>query len=302
MLETEFHTDDGVVRLVDGMPIRTRWPDLVRLVEGVKGRVRMRMELIIRFDYGSIVPWVRQSGKSALLAVGGPDALELLSPVPTRGEGLTTVAELRGRRRASACPSSSPGTRATRTRRSPPTRCASSWRPSGTGSAGRTRCTYQGPWREAVVRSLLTLKALTYAPTGGIVAAVTTSLPEQLGGVRNWDYRYCWVRDATLCLYALLQGGYHEEARAWRDWLLRSVAGSPDDLRTLYGVAGERRLPELELPWLPGYEGSRPVRVGNAARGPAPARRVRRADGRAVHRAPASACPTTRTPGGCSAS
>jgi len=264
VLETEFQTADGVVRVVDAMPIRTTFPDLVRMVEGVRGKVRMRMELIIRFDYGSIVPWVRKIGQHRLLAVGGPDAIELRSPVPTRGEDLTTVATFdvaEGERLPFLL----------------------SWHPSHEAPAVATdpikelldterhwqrwadTCQYQGPWREAVVRSLLTLKALTYAPTGGIVAAATTSLPEQIGGVRNWDYRFCWVRDATLSLYALLQGGYHEEARAWRDWLLRSVAGSPDDLRTVYGVAGERRLPELELPWLAGYEGSRPVRVGNGA-------------------------------------
>jgi GH15 family glucan-1,4-alpha-glucosidase len=263
VLETEFHTADGVVRVVDAMPVRTQWPDLVRLVEGVKGRVRMRMELVIRFDYGSVVPWVRRAGRG-LLAVGGPDALELMSPVPTRGEGMTTVASFDVAAGDSVPflltwhpshedppPASDPLQQLAETERY--------WH------RWSRRCTYQGPWRDAVMRSLLTLKALTYAPTGGIIAALTTSLPERIGGVRNWDYRYCWVRDATLCLYALLQGGYHGEARAWRDWLLRSVAGSPDDLRTLYGVLGERRLTELELPWLPGYENSKPVRVGNKA-------------------------------------
>jgi len=264
VLETEFHTDEGIVRVVDAMPVRTRWPDLVRAVEGVKGRVRMRMELVIRFDFGSIVPWVRKVGHNTLLAVGGPDALELRSPVPTRGEGMTTVAEFEV----------APGDRVPflltwhASHEEPPTPADPLQQLDETQRYWQRwsdQCKYEGPWHEAVVRSLLTLKALTYAPTGGIVAAVTTSLPECIGGVRNWDYRYCWVRDATLCLYALLQGGYQEEAKAWTDWLLRSVAGSPDDLRTLYGVRGERRLPELELSWLPGYENSRPVREGNRA-------------------------------------
>jgi len=264
VLETEFHTDDGVVRVVDGMPIRTRWPDLARVVEGIQGKVRMRMELVIRFDYGSIVPWVRKGRDNALLAIGGPDALELLSPVPTHGERMTTVAtfDVSAGERVPFLLTWHPSHQAPPIPSDPIHQLAETERYWQRWS---DRCGYRGPWREAVVRSLLTLKALTYAPTGGIVAAVTTSLPEQIGGVRNWDYRYCWGRDATLCLYALLQGGYHEEARAWRDWLLRSVAGSPDDLRTLYGVRGERRLPELELPWLPGYENSRPVRVGNRA-------------------------------------
>jgi GH15 family glucan-1,4-alpha-glucosidase len=263
VLETEFETDEGVVRVVDAMPVRTHWPDLVRIVEGVRGRVRMRLELIIRYDYGSIVPWVRKVGRG-LLAVGGPDALMFQSPVPTRGEGMTTVASF----------DVAPGDQLPFVLTWHPSHELAPSTPDPIRLVTETerywtrwsrRCTYQGPWREAVVRSLLTLKALTYEPTGGIVAALTTSLPERIGGVRNWDYRFCWVRDATLCLYALLQGGYHDEARAWRDWLLRSVAGSPDDLRTLYGVLGERRLTELELPWLPGYENSKPVRLGNLA-------------------------------------
>ena len=264
VLETELHTADGVVRITDGMPVRTRWPDLARVVEGVRGHVRMRMELVIRFDYGSIVPWVRKVGNSRLRAVGGPDALELVTPVPTRGEGMTTVAtfDVTAGDRVPFLLTWHPSHEHPPSPVDPIHQLAETERH---WQRWADACTYQGPWREAVVRSLLTLKALTYAPTGGIVAAVTTSLPEQLGGVRNWDYRYCWVRDATLCLYALLEGGYHEEARAWRDWLLRSVAGSPDDLRTLYGVHGERRLPELELPWLPGYAASKPVRVGNRA-------------------------------------
>jgi len=263
VLETEFHTDEGVVRVIDAMPIRTRWLDVVRVVEGVEGKVRMKMELVVRFDYGTIIPWVRKT-KRALLAIGGPDAVELFSPVPTRGQGFTTVASF-DVAKADRLPfliNWYPSHEDPPPRADPIRELAATERYWGKWSA---RCVYEGPYREAVVRSLLTLKALTYEPTGGIVAAVTTSLPEHLGGVRNWDYRFCWVRDATLCLYALLQGGYLEEAKAWRDWLLRSVAGSPDDLRTLYGVQGERRLTELELPWLPGYEGSKPVRVGNLA-------------------------------------
>ena len=264
VLETEFHTDEGVVRVVDCMPVRTQWPDVARVVEGVSGSVPIRMELIIRFDYASIVPWVRRMEDGTLLAVGGPDALELRTPAPLRGEDLRTVADFKV----------APGETVP---------FLLTWHPShekaprprdpvrGLKETERywqkwaNRCTYRGPWRDAVVRSLLTLKALTFAPTGGIVAAPTTSLPECLGGERNWDYRFCWLRDATLTLYALLQGGYQDEAESWRDWLLRAVAGSPGDLRTLYGVGCERRLTELELPWLPGYEGSRPVRIGNAA-------------------------------------
>jgi GH15 family glucan-1,4-alpha-glucosidase len=264
VLETEFQTDEGVVRVVDCMPIRTRWPDVVRVVEGVSGSVPMRMELTIRFDYGSIVPWVRRMEDGTLLALAGPDALELRTPVELRGEGLKTVATFTVAKGDQVPflltwhPSQEKAPRPRDPVREIET-TAHDWH------QWAKRCTYRGPWREAAMRSLLTLKALTYSPTGGIVAAVTTSLPECLGGERNWDYRFCWVRDATLTLYALLQGGYQEEAEAWRDWLLRSVAGSPEDLRTLYGVAGERRLPELELHWLPGYEGSCPVRVGNAA-------------------------------------
>ena len=264
VLETEFQTRDGVVRVIDFMPVRTRWPDLVRVVEGVQGRVRMEMDLVIRFDYGSIVPWVRKIAKNTLRAVGGPDALELITPVPTRGEGMTTVAnfDVVAGERVPFVLTWHPSQEHPPTSIDPLHQLAETER---YWQHWADECTYQGPWREAVIRSLLTLKALTYAPTAGIVAAVTTSLPERLGGVRNWDYRFCWVRDATLCLYALLQGGYKEEARGWRDWLLRSVAGSPDDLRTVYGVRGERRLPEIELPWLPGYAASAPVRVGNNA-------------------------------------
>jgi GH15 family glucan-1,4-alpha-glucosidase len=263
VLESEFTTADGTVRLVDCMPPRGKAPDVVRVVEGVRGRVPMSMELIIRFDYGSIVPWVR-SVSGALTAVGGPDALILRAGVPTHGRGLTTVAAFdvcEGQRVPFVLtwhPSHEP----------PPEPLDAEHEVKSTEAwwrAWSSRCAYEGPWKEAVVSSLLALKALTHAPTGGLVAAPTTSLPEWIGGVRNWDYRYCWLRDATLTLYALLLAGYSEEAAAWRDWLLRAIAGDPSKLQILYGIAGERRLHEVELPWLPGYQGSRPVRVGNAA-------------------------------------
>jgi GH15 family glucan-1,4-alpha-glucosidase len=263
VLETEFASEDGTVRIVDCMPPRQKHPNLVRVVEGVAGRVPMRMQFVVRFEYGSIVPWITRRG-CLLSAVAGPDALTLRSPIATRGEGLTTVAEF-----AVSAGESVPFvlTWHLSYERAPreidPHRAVAeteAWWREWSG-----RCSYEGEWRDAVERSLIVLKALTYAPTGGIVAAATTSLPEQLGGVRNWDYRYCWVRDATFALYALMTAGYTAEARAWRDWLVRAVAGEPRQMQIMYGVAGERRLTELELPWLPGYEGSAPVRIGNSA-------------------------------------
>ncbi len=263
ILETDFETADGMVTLIDCMPPRTRQPDVVRIVVGKRGRVKMRMQLVIRFDYGSVVPWVRRIDGS-LQAIAGPDVLRLDTPVETRGENLTTIAEFEvaeGERVPFVLtwyPSHQP----------PPPRidpeealrftaeCWDQW---------SSKLTYKGPWRDAVQRSLLTLKAMTYAPTGGIVAAATTSLPEQLGGVRNWDYRFCWLRDATFTLYALMKSGFEDEARDWREWLLRAIAGKPSELQIMYGLSGERRLTELELDWLPGYEGARPVRIGNAA-------------------------------------
>jgi GH15 family glucan-1,4-alpha-glucosidase len=263
VLETDFETETGGVTVIDCMPPRSRELDLVRFVVGRHGRVSMHMELVIRTDYGSIIPWVRRT-ESGIRAVAGPDALELYTGVELSGQGLTTVADFsvtEGERipftlvwHPSHLPTPPPIDPEDTIRHT-----AEWWR------AWSDRCRYEGPWREAVVRSLITLKALTYAPTGGIVAAPTTSLPEQLGGVRNWDYRYCWVRDATFTLYALMNTGYTEEARAWREWLLRTVAGTPSQLNIMYGLAGERRLSELELEWLPGYEGAAPVRIGNDA-------------------------------------
>lgn len=265
VLETEFATESGTVRIIDFMPVRNRCPDLVRIVEGVSGRVDMHMELVIRFDYGVTVPWVR-SDAGGLSAVAGPDALCLRTPVPTHGEGRTTVTdfvvaagdrvpfELVWHSSIEPAPPPLDAERALRETDEYWTEWAS-------------HCHAFDPWHEPVVRSLLTLKALTHAPTGGIVAAPTTSLPEFLGGVRNWDYRYCWLRDATLALYALMLAGYRDEAVAWRDWLIRTVAGDPAQLRIMYGVAGERFLPEFTLDGLPGYEGSAPVRIGNAAAG-----------------------------------
>ena len=265
VLATEFTTEDGVVRVVDCMPPRLRHPEIVRVVEGVRGRVPMRMQLIIRYDYGSIVPWVQRIDGD-LMAVAGPDALWLRTDVRPHGENLTTVAEFtvsEGQRVPfvlSWCPSTEHPGRAIDAEHA--VQDTERW-----WTRWGERCEFpeDSPYREAAVRSLITLKALTYEPTGGIVAAATTSLPEQLGGVRNWDYRFCWLRDATFTLWALLRAGYVDEATAWRDWLLRAAAGDPAELQIMYGPAGERRLPELELPWLSGYEGSKPVRVGNAA-------------------------------------
>lgn len=263
VLETEYETDDGVVTLIDCMPPRTKNPDIVRMVVGKRGRVRMRVELIVRMDYGSLVPWVQRTD-GGLVAVGGPDALLLRTPVELRGEDFRHVGEFTVSEGQSVpftltwFPSHLPQPVVEDPEEE--IRATERWWLEWSG-----RCKYDGKWREAVLRSLITLKALTYAPTGGIVAAPTTSLPERLGGVRNWDYRYCWLRDATFALYALMIGGYVEEARAWREWLLRAVAGKPSQVNILYGVMGERRLPELTLDWLPGYEGSAPVRIGNAA-------------------------------------
>jgi GH15 family glucan-1,4-alpha-glucosidase len=263
ILETEIETASGAVRLIDFMPPRGKNPDIVRIVEGLRGEVRMKMELIIRFEYGSVIPWVRKA-HDGLEAIAGPDGLILRTPIETRGEDLTTVAEFTVKKGERV-----PFVLTWFASHEEPARAINPehalrdtekfW------SDWAKRCRYAGPWRDAVMRSLVTLKGLTYAPTGGIVAAATTSLPEAIGGVRNWDYRYCWLRDATFTLYALMQGGYREEAESWREWLLRAIAGSPSQMQIMYGVRGERRLEEYEIPWLAGYENSKPVRIGNAA-------------------------------------
>jgi GH15 family glucan-1,4-alpha-glucosidase len=270
ILETYFETDDGTVTLVDFMPardftsMRDRNPTLVRLVVGERGRVAMCTELILRFGFGAVVPWVTRMEDGTLRAVAGPDMVVMHTPVHLKGENFTTV----GRFTVSAgemvpfvltyAPSHLPA----------PTPVAPQEALDATESFWRgwsTHCRPAGQWSDAVVRSLITLKALTYAPTGGIVAAPTTSLPERFGGSRNWDYRFCWLRDATLTLLTLLNAGFHNSAQAWNEWLLRAIAGSPDAIQIMYGIGGERRMIEWEASWLPGYEGSRPVRIGNAA-------------------------------------
>jgi GH15 family glucan-1,4-alpha-glucosidase len=263
ILETEFETGEGSVRVIDFMPLSNQRWDVIRIVEGLSGRVSMRMELSVRFDYGSIVPWVHRSG-GVLLLTAGPDTLELAASVAIEGENMQSVADfwVAAGKRESFVLNYRPshlGTQAVIDAEQSLRDTERKWR------TWSDRCTYRGGWRDPVLRSLITLKALTYHPTGGLIAAPTTSLPERQAGVRNWDYRYCWLRDATFTLNALLLAGYLDEAAGWREWLLRAVAGSPEDLQILYSVTGERRLDEYELPWLPGYENSAPVRVGNAA-------------------------------------
>ncbi len=264
VLETTFVTSTGSVRIVDCMLMGAPTPRIRRVVEGIAGSVAMKMDYAVRFDYGSIVPWVRRVD-GGLLAVAGPDALFLTSDVEPEPDGERHVAAF----------DVAAGDRilfelayfASFEERPPEVRMSDDALDS-TVDAWRSwsaACTYDGPYKDAMLRSLLTLRALTYAPTGGIVAAATTSLPEQLGGIRNWDYRFCWLRDATLTLYALLSGGYTDSASAWSDWLMRAVAGSPDDLQIVYSLRGMRRIPEIELEWLAGYEGSKPVRIGNDA-------------------------------------
>ena len=263
VLETEFETDAGVAAVIDFMPPRTEVPDLIRVVEGRGGSVPMQSELVMRFEYGSVVPWVR-SAPGGIVAVAGPDLLRLVTPARLRGERMRTFASFEiaagervpfdlawGRSHLPA-----PGA-------ADPLRALADTEAFWRAWSDRSRC--EGPHRDAVLRSLITLKALTYAPTGGIVAAPTTSLPEAIGGNRNWDYRHCWLRDSTFTLYALLHAGHSDEARAWSAWLVRAVAGTPAQTQIMYGLAGERRLTEIEIGWLPGYRDSRPVRIGNAA-------------------------------------
>lgn len=265
VLETEFETAGGTAAVIDFMPARDEDPNVVRIVEGRRGRVRMHTELVLRFDYGSIVPWVRKND-CGISAIAGPDAVTVLTPVPLRGENLRTLGTFEvgaGHRvpfSLSWHPSHRTGNHIVESRTAL-TDTESWWRD------WTKRCTYDGPYRQQVLRSLIILKGLTYEPTGGIVAAPTTSLPEFPGGVRNWDYRYCWLRDATMSLLALLNCGYTDEAGAWRRWLLRAAAGDPASAQIMYGLGGERRLTEWEVPWLPGYENSKPVHVGNAAHG-----------------------------------
>jgi GH15 family glucan-1,4-alpha-glucosidase len=267
VLETEFETAEGKAAVIDFMPQGAEPSSIVRIVEGREGRVPMRLHLTLRFDHGSTIPWVtRLADGGGISAIAGPNLAVLRTPVALRGEALSTAADF----------SASAGERIPfvlsygASHKPPPAALDAEAALHATLAEWRRwarRCTYHGRWRDVVMRSLLTLKALTFAETGGIVAAPTTSLPEQLGGSRNWDYRFCWLRDATLTLVALMRAGYYEEAKAWRDWLQRSVAGSPGDIQVLYGLAGERRLPEWEVPWLPGYQGAAPVRIGNAASG-----------------------------------
>jgi GH15 family glucan-1,4-alpha-glucosidase len=263
ILETEIETKSGAVRLIDFMPPRGENPDIIRIVEGVRGEVAMRMELIIRFDYGRTIPWVRKE-HGGLEAIAGPDGLILRTPVETRGEDLTTVANFKVKQ----------GDRVPfvltwfESHKEPPRAVTPDHALRDTEkfwSDWTKNFRWHGEWKDAVLRSVITLKGLTYAPTGGLVAAATTSLPEEIGGVRNWDYRFCWLRDASFTLFSMMKVGYRDEAQSWRAWLLRAIAGSAQQAQIMYGVHGERRLPEMEIPWLSGYENSKPVRIGNAA-------------------------------------
>jgi GH15 family glucan-1,4-alpha-glucosidase len=265
ILETEWETTTGAVRIIDFMPPRGEAPDVIRIVEGISGRVEMQTTLRVRFDYGSIVPWVRRMG-GALRMIAGPDSVCVHSAIPLHAKDMAHHAQF-----TVSAGDRIPFVMTWQQSHLPvpqPVDAEAALRDTETGwTQWVARCHYDGEWRDAVIRSLATLKALTYEPTGGIVAAATTSLPEAIGGERNWDYRYCWLRDATMTLQALLYAGCTDEAKAWREWLLRAVAGDPHKMQIMYGISGERRLTEYTLPWLSGYEGSLPVRVGNEASG-----------------------------------
>jgi GH15 family glucan-1,4-alpha-glucosidase len=264
VLETHFETDTGAATLVDFMPFRDDYSEIVRLVIGTRGTVVMHAEFILRFGYGAVVPWVTRLEDGALRAIAGPDMVVLRTPVHVKGKDMTTVGEF-----TIARDETIPFVLTySRSHKAPPEALDPAAALQATESFWKkwsAKCRPAGQWSDAVRRSVITLKALTYGPTGGIVAAPTTSLPERLGGERNWDYRYCWLRDATLTLLCTMHAGYFEEAQAWREWLLRAVAGSPDQLQIMYGIGGERRLAEWVADWLPGYESSVPVRIGNAA-------------------------------------
>ncbi|MBN3832616.1 glycoside hydrolase family 15 protein [Burkholderia sp. Ac-20344] len=265
ILETDYESADGAVTVIDFMPPGNGWSELVRIVVGRHGAMKMRMELVLRFDYGFSIPWVTQlTREDGMKAIAGPDTVVLRTPVPLTGKNLHTLAEFTVSADERVPFSLS---YAASHLRLPPARDPLSMlaRTENYWLEWSGRCQVQGRYAAAVRRSLITLKALAYEPTGGIVAAPTTSLPEKIGGNRNWDYRYCWLRDATITLLALMRGGYYDEARAWRTWLGRVMAGSPEQIQIMYGIAGERRLPEMELDWLPGYQDSKPVRVGNGA-------------------------------------
>jgi GH15 family glucan-1,4-alpha-glucosidase len=264
ILETTLETADGAVTLIDFMPPRGVASDVVRIVRGDRGRVTMRMELVIRFGFGVNIPWMKRTEDGALLGICGPDMVVLRTPVESRGENLTTVADF-----VVEAGDSMPFVLTygpSHLKVPAPIDCAGALQDTEQyWLEWSARCTYRGEHRDLVMRSLITLKALTYAPSGGIVAAPTTSLPEKLGGSRNWDYRYCWLRDATFTLVVLINSGYTEEALDWYHWLLRAAAGAPADMQIMYGIMGQRRLLEWEADWLPGYEGAQPVRIGNAA-------------------------------------
>ncbi|SMP49732.1 glycoside hydrolase family 15 protein [Noviherbaspirillum suwonense] len=264
VLETRFRTADGAATLIDFMPVDSHSPGVVRIVEGVEGEVPFLMSLVMRFDYGHIVPWVERLDGETLTAVAGPELLVLRTRAPLHGVNQHTVSRfsVRAGQRVAFCLHH----QASHLPVAPPVDAEQALRDTQAWwEEFSSRCPACGPYSAQVKRSLVTMKALTYRPTGGIVAAATTSLPEWPGGERNWDYRYCWLRDATMTLMAFMKLGYFDEARAWRDWLMRSIAGNPEQMQVMYGVSGERRLPEMELPWLSGYAGSRPVRIGNGA-------------------------------------